>query len=203
MRMKKKPVQFIYFDVGGVFLDWIQGNKNAASRYGVEYSRIEQIHQVYWEKAGRGGDTTEYMNAFASLFHLASSNIEYTDFWTDFHIPILDMHAFALDVQKTYRLGLLTNAEKNAMKHASRKGLIPQIAWDAIVDSSEHGTIKPEVKIFEIAQNAANVQPEEIFFIDDVSEHIRVAKARGWQGMVFDTNDVAGSVKKLRELLQK
>lgn len=199
----KKSVKFIYFDVGGVLLDWQQGQRIAAEKYHVDVSSIHAIDEVYWEHAGRGGDTTEYMKALAALFHLPEPLPESTDFWTNHHVPILETHALAVALKTSYKVGLLTNAENNSMYHARRKGLLPDIEWDAIVDSSLLGVIKPEKRIYEIAEQMSGVKPNEIFFTDDRPINIEIAKSRGWQGLVFETNNPKKSIQTLRKTLLK
>lgn len=203
--MKKKPIRFVYFDVGGVLLDWREGHKRVAEKFNVPYENIRKVFEANWQEACRGtlaGDV--YMGLFAEVLGMKGPLPEVSDFWSDHFTKISDTHALAQELAGVYELGILSNAEENSMKFAFQKGLIPDISWKVKIDSSKHGTIKPEEKIYEIAEAAAvGVSREELFFIDDVPEHIRVAKARGWQGMVFDTNDVKGSVKKLREELLK
>lgn len=203
--MKTKPVRFIYFDVGGVLLDWREGHKRVAKKYNVSYDAIRSVFEANWKEACRGTLKSEtYMGMFAEVLGIKGPLPEVSDFWTDHFSAISESHMLVKELVSFYDLGIFSNAEENSMKYAFAKGLIPDISWRAKIDSSKHGTIKPEAKIYEIAEQAASgFSPEELFFIDDVPEHITVAKARGWQGMVFDTNDVKGSVKKLREELLK
>lgn len=199
--LMKKSIKFIYFDVGGVLLDWRKGFQNASEKYKIPESAIYKIAEKYWDHIGRGGDTEAYMAELAGLFGLSQPYPDLTDFWTDHHIPILETHALAVELKKSYRLGLLTNAERGAMQHAARKGLLPDVQWDAVIDSSVLGVIKPERKIYEIAERMAGVDPEEIFFTDDVKEHVLAAKKRGWQGLVFDTGNVDSSIESIRKIV--
>lgn len=199
----KKSISFIYFDVGGVFLDWREGQRRAAKKYGVPVEDIFAVFSENWQAACRGTLSAEdYMAMFAKLFKMAPPHPHLSDFWTDYYKRISRMHAFAKSLVGRYSLGLLTNAEKGAMQHAIQKGLLPDIRWDAIVDSSEHGTIKPEARIYEIAETLADVSPKEILFIDDVPAHIEAARSRGWQGIVFDTSSITESISQIRHYLQ-
>ncbi len=204
--MNKKPIKFIYFDVGGVLLDWREGHKRVAKKYNVPYDSIRAVFEANWREACRGTLKSEtYMGMFAEVLGIKGPLPEVSDFWSDHFTVISETHTLVKELVDTYQLGILSNAEENSMKYAFAKGLIPDVSWRVKIDSSKHGTVKPEEKIYQIAEVAAiGISREELFFIDDVPEHITVAKARGWQGMVFDTNDVKTSVKKLREeLLQK
>lgn len=198
----KKAISFIYFDVGGVFLDWEQGFKNAAAKYNISVTEIGVVVKKHWSGVVRGGETDSYMRELASLVRLPEPYPEVADFWTDFHTPLPATHAFATELSKRFRLGIITNAQKNDFHFAMRKRLIPALAWDVVVDSSVVGVVKPEARIYEIAEEKAGVRPEELLFIDDIPEHIEAVKARGWQGVVFDTNDVNGSIAKIKSLLE-
>ncbi len=193
----------IYFDVGGVLLDWKQGLKNASVKYGVPLATIHETISIYWDSAGRGGDTAEYMQALGKLFRLKGPLPELTDFWSDYHTPISITHAFVNELKASFRLGIITNAEKNAMKHALKKGLIPDVGWDPIIDSSEVGLLKPEAGIFEIAERRVNLKPEELLFIDDIPEHIDSVVSRGWRGVVFDTDNPHRSIQRIRDALDR
>lgn len=198
----KKPTKFIYFDVGGVLLDWRAGHQKVAAKYNVPYESIRDVFEANWQNACRGilaGD--EYMGMFARVLGITGTLPEVADFWTDHFTVISETHSLVAELSRTYRIGILSNAEKGSMKYAFQKGLIPKASWEVTIDSSQYGVIKPETRIYEIAEAAVNVTPEELFFIDDVPTHITTAESRGWKGMVFDTGDVKGSVEKIREHL--
>lgn len=197
----KRKVSFIYFDIGGVLLDWRQSVVKISALHGVSTEAIYDVIESHWDVVGRGGDTALYSQALATLLKLPAPYQDAVDFWTDHHIVIEETHNFAVELKQQYKLGLLTNAEKNAMTHAHKKGLLPNISWDAIVDSSKHGVIKPEPAIYEIAERLAGVPKEQILFIDDMEENISAAVARGWQGIVFDTKHPKESIAEIKKKL--
>lgn len=203
-RYMKKQIRFIYFDVGGVMLNFTEGHKKVAQKYGVPFETLRRVFDENWKAACKGTlSNADYMAKLTKVLPLKDPLPDITDFWTDHYLPIPETHDLVLELQEVYELGIFSNAENGAMKNAFRKGLIPSVPWKVTIDSSVYGTIKPEARIYEIAERAVSVTPEEIFFIDDVEEHIAVAKSRGWQGMVFDTNDAKGSVKKIKKHLLK
>ncbi len=198
----KKPIKFIYFDIGGVLLDWRGGYTRVAKKYGVSEESLYKVLERHWEKAARGQLTgLGYMAEYAKILGLNPPFPSTSDFWSDHYAPIVETHALVRELQSTYTLGLLSNAEDGSMKYAMQKGLIPSISWHTIIDSSAVGVVKPEARIFELAEQASGVSPEEMLFIDDVEEYIAIVKSRGWQGMVFDTNNIASSVKNIRDAL--
>lgn len=69
-----------------------------------------------------------------------------------------------------------------------QKGLLPNIAWEVVVDSSEVGFCKPNSEIYELAQDRAGVKPEEILFVDNTRENIEAAKRLGWQAVLYESS---------------
>jgi FMN phosphatase YigB (HAD superfamily) len=199
----KKPVRFIYFDVGGVFLDWREGHRRAAKKYNVSVEEIVKITQANMQAAFVGKISgVDYMALFAGLLKLSEPYPDFADFWTDFHIPIPEMHTFVRELHATHKLGLLSNAEIGAMRQAFKKGLVPNVSWHAIIDSSVFKAKKPDPAIFEIAEKEAGVAPQEILFVDDQPENIEAVRSRGWQGILFDTNNIVVSIEAIKIALK-
>lgn len=197
----KKP-KFLYFDVGGVLLDYRRGHRRIAEQYNVPHQKLVDIFEANWRDACRGTLRTDvYMKYFAEALSLPQPYPDHAEFWTDLFEPIHETHALAKNLSAAYRLGILSNAEPGMLPLCRKKGLIPDLAWEPIVDSSEYKTIKPEDRIYEIAEALSCVPTEELFFIDDVPEHIDAVRKRGWQGMVFDWKNPKKSVEKLEKLL--
>lgn len=61
--------------------------------------------------------------------------------------------------------------------------------FDQLVLSYEAGAIKPEPRIFEIAQAAAECSPHECLYLDDIPAYVDQGRSRGWNAEVFTTTD--------------
>src|SRR5207253_1703596 len=96
----------------------------------------------------------------------------------------------------------LTNIMPGLLSSLKRDGKMPRVEYDVVVDSSEVGAIKPDAKIYEIAEERAGCPPEEILFIDDTRTNIMAAAERGWQILLFDEADPADSLSRVREALE-
>ncbi len=70
--------------------------------------------------------------------------------------------------------------------------------FDVIVDSSEVGTRKPEPAIYEITRGRLGVDHEDIFFVDDIGQNLKAARALGWQTFLFREE---GALVKTLELI--
>jgi HAD superfamily hydrolase (TIGR01509 family) len=51
---------------------------------------------------------------------------------------------------------------------------------DATILSYQVGAMKPSPEIYEVAETAAGVPPNQILFIDDKQENVDAAIGRGW-----------------------
>ncbi|MGX2985558.1 cytochrome P450 [Helicobacter sp. 23-1048] len=95
-----------------------------------------------------------------------------------------------------YSVGILTN---NVIEWESHWRTMIQLDNEAdfIVDSCKFGYRKPDIEIFEIAQQIGKTQPCENILIDDVKENCLVAKNIGWDSICFANN--AQTIIALRE----
>jgi HAD superfamily hydrolase (TIGR01509 family) len=79
---------------------------------------------------------------------------------------------------------------------------VPDLDYDVIVDSSEIGTIKPEAKIYDVAQERAGCPPEEILLVDDSRVNLMAAEKHGWHVLWFDDARADESTNHVREALE-
>jgi FMN phosphatase YigB (HAD superfamily) len=64
--------------------------------------------------------------------------------------------------------------------------LLPE-AFSAIALSYEVGTMKPDPRIFQAAAEIACLAPEEIFYVDDIAEHVAGAREVGFDAVQYTT----------------
>jgi len=82
------------------------------------------------------------------------------------------------------------------------KGMLPNVNYKTIIDSSEVMAIKPEVKIYEIAAGLAGVSPQEILLVDDSRPNLMAAEKMGWKVLWFDDYRVEDSVQRIQTALR-
>ena len=101
-----------------------------------------------------------------------------------------------------YQIGLLTNIMPGLLTAMRRDSHLPNLQYDSVIDSSEVAAIKPESKIYEIAQERAGVRPEEILLIDDSRVNLMAAERLGWHVLWFDDSRPEESVERVRGALE-
>ena len=81
------------------------------------------------------------------------------------------------------------------------KGILPNVSYDAIVDSSQVKAIKPESAMYTIATEKAAVPASEILFVDDSRTNLMAAEQQGWHVLWFDDMRPSESVARIRSAL--
>ena len=126
--------------------------------------------------------------------------------WEDYYLkavePIEEMHELVKWASENYLVGLMSNIGKGFIKQMQNAGLLPDVKYDAIVDSSEVGEIKPNPKVYQVAMAKAGVAAEEILLIDDTRGNLIPAQKAGWHVMWFNDYDSQSSAKQARAALE-
>lgn len=200
--VSKSGVRFVYFDVNGCLVHFFHhAFVRLAQETGVSADMIETVFWYYNDDVCRG---TMSMSDFNK--ELAQR----------IGVPSVDWEAYYLEaVQATpgmdelvrwtathYHVGLLTNIMPGFVLAMRGRGLLPNVEYDVIIDSSEVGSIKPEERIFQVATERAQVAPEEILLIDDDRSNIMTADKLGWNVLWCDDMDPAATIARIRDSLE-
>ena len=113
------------------------------------------------------------------------------------------MLAFLADARpKVARMVLLSNINADCAGFVRSEG---GRAWashfDELVLSYEHGLLKPQIEIYELALDAAGVLPGEALFIDDNADNVEGARRAGMSSFRFvGEDDFAATIVRDYEL---
>lgn len=201
-KTSKSGVSFLYVDINGCLVRFFHAAFTAlAHKTGAPSDVIESTFWHYNDAVCRGEMSVEAFNAELEK-QFGFSPIDWTTYYLDAVQPITEMHDLVTWASQHYRVGLLSNIMPNFISTMIANGLLPNIAYDAIADSSVLGVIKPEQAIYEAAEKLANVSPSEILFVDDSRTNLMAAERRGWKVLWFDDYDPAESTAKVRSSLE-
>jgi len=193
-------VAFVYFDVGGVILNYEHAHEELSRKTGKPVWEIDKALEKY--SVPRTLDINQLWEDFKRDFGLVfSSYEEFVTFYTGCFVPIQSTHKLIKELAHSYPVGLLSNTEPQTLETSIRLGKIPDVSFSTIVASCYVGSRKPERKIYEIAKERSGVEHEKILFIDDMKENIAAAKAFSWQALWFDITDPEKSVEEIRKYL--
>jgi glucose-1-phosphatase len=183
--------KFLYFDLGKVLVnfstDQMLRQIGAVAGVGAEEVRAAVFAGGLMREfeSGRLSDR-EFYEAFCTAISrrpdfdaLAAAASEIFELnW-----PILPLVAQLR--QAGYRMGILSNTCATHWEYCRRKYRTVADGFDVYALSFRIGAVKPTAAIFRAAAELAGVAPDEIFFVDDIAEHVVGARAVGFDAEQF------------------
>lgn len=198
----KSGICFVYFDVNGCLLRFFHSAfTRLAEKSGAPADLIETTFWHYNDAICSGKMPLEDFNKILGK-QLDIPGLDWKDYYLSAVDPIKEMHELVVWASKHYHVGLLTNIMPGFVDTLIKDELIPNIKYDAIIDSSEVGYIKPDREIYEVAQSKAGVTANEILLIDDSRTNIMAAERLGWHVLWFDDFRPKDSVERVRTALE-
>lgn len=198
----KSGVQFVYFDINGCLVRYFhRAFTDLALESGTPADAIETAFWHYNDQVCRGQMPLSEFNAYLAR-QVGLEAIDWTNLYIKAIEPIKAMDSVVRWAAEHYHIGLLTNIMPGFVDIMRREKLLPDVAYDAVIDSSEVGAIKPEAKIFEVAANKAHCPVSDILLIDDDRANLMAAEQQGWHVLWFDDYRAEESAKKVRAVLE-
>lgn len=198
----KSGVKFIYFDVNGCL---VQFYHRAFAKLAEETANpADVIETAFWHYNDAVCRGTMSMSDFntALAARLGVKELDWQHFYLEAAEPVSEMHELLKWAAERYKVGLLTNIMPGFLNAMRQQGQVPDVPYDAIVDSSEVGAIKPEARIYEAALEKSGVSPSEILLIDDSRANLIAAEKAGWNVLWFDSYHAQESVVNLKAALE-
>lgn len=200
-RKTKSGVSFIYFDINGCLVRFFHRAFTAIAKdTAIVPDVIETAFWKYNDAICTGKlSINEFNRAFAH--DLGVDSINWQSYYLSAVVPIPEMHELLQWAAQHYNVGLMSNIGSGFIDDMMAKGLLPNIKYAAIVDSSRVGDIKPHKPIYDAAEKMAAVPPEEILLIDDSRANLIPAQQQGWHVMWFNDYDPVESADRVRNAL--
>ena len=141
--------------------------------------------------------TDEFYREVCGLTGFADNLETFSGFFGDIFSPIEPMVRLQEDLRsRGYRTYIFSNTNDLAIGHIRRN--FPFFAnFDGYIYSYEHGSIKPEAKLYEIVEGVAGWKGADLLYVDDRPENVEAGAARGWQTILHE------SFEKTRAALRK
>lgn len=186
--------KFIFFDLGNVllFFDHRQAARQMAELTGCDAERIwnfvfkgglnarldagevttEEFYDEFCCETGCRPDPKQLAEAASAIFQL--------------NVP---MNAVLAQLSAAgYRLGMLSNTcEMHWEYFASGRYRTIAEAFETVVLSCRLKLMKPDAKIYFAAADAADVAPEDVFYVDDILPNVEGARAAGFDAVQYTT----------------
>lgn len=200
-KVTKSGVRFIYFDLNGLLVYFPQpAIARLSEESGVPIDIIEAICWEYDDAVCVGDKTLEEFNA--ALSERLAMPVDWKEYYLDAVEPVPGAAELVAWTTENYHTGLLTNTMPGFVDAMKERALIPDVAYDAIIDSSQVRARKPESLIYEVAEAQAGFPAPEILLIDDTRANLIAAKQHGWHTIWFDYHRPEESVAAIRRALE-
>ncbi len=201
-KVSKNGVRFVFFDVNGCLVRFFnRAFTQIAIDSGKQADVVETAFWHYNDTVCRGElGMEEYNRILGQRFGLP--NFDWRSYYMAAIEPIPEMHELVKWAVTQYRVGLLTNIMPGLVPAMLSKGLIPDLPYTAIIDSSEVKTVKPEAEMYHVAAEKAAVAPNEILLVDDSRANVMAAERAGWKVLWFDDYRIEESTARVREALE-
>jgi FMN phosphatase YigB (HAD superfamily) len=202
-KRSKSGVSFVYFDINGCLVRFFHRAFTRLSEdTGAAADTVETVFWHYNDLVCKGEMSLAEFNQKLTEELGAIELIDWKSYYMEAIEPIPAMHELVRWAAQNYRVGLLTNIMPGFVPEMLERGLLPNVAYDAIVDSSEVHAIKPEPEIYEIAAERAHCSPAEILFIDDSRANLMAAGKQDWHVLWFDDSHPEEAAERIRSALE-
>jgi putative hydrolase of the HAD superfamily len=201
-KRSKTGITFVYFDVNGVLVRFYhKAFTEIARQAGRPTDIIETLYWRYNDAAISGQMGIEDFNAALGQ----EFGIEGFD-WASYYLNNVEQMPNIKELvewaAEHYEIGLISNTMPGFIEQLKQRKIIPDVEYKVIVDSSKVGAIKPDPKIYQVAQELAAVDPKEILTIDDSRSNLVSADRAGWHVVWFDEMDPEESVERAKSALE-
>lgn len=199
----KNEIKIAYIDFGGVMVEIKKPLLAVAKKLSVNDQEFIEIWRPFDNAACRGDISADEMwkNIFEKL-NLTYLGEDPTKMWVDGFEKNLKVHRMIKEISRYCAVGILSNMYDGFYPEMVKRGLIPKVDYAAVILSSEVRSIKPEPRIFEIAERRAGVDPKQILLLDDLEPNIKVASVRGWTGILYDSANSQIGIDQVLDLVQ-
>jgi FMN phosphatase YigB (HAD superfamily)/DNA-binding Xre family transcriptional regulator len=194
-------IKFIYFDLNDCLVQ--PRSKGFAMLAADSGQPIDVVESVFWRYDGqvcRGDMTLDELNT------VWAERLGIMVDWQKYYMAGIEkmqgMDSLVEWAAQDYHIGVLSNSMPGFIPSMKQSGMLPDVDFDVIVDSSEVKVLKPEPKIFQIATQRAGVEPHEIMLIDDNRSNLMAAEDAGWRAIQFDNYQPELSIKNIKTALE-
>jgi len=157
-----------------------------------ERDNMLQRFKNYDKRSHGDGDKIKVLESFFDEFppkyRLPRNYIQ--DFWNDNFPNCFSVNQNTINIVNTIKMhvkvGIITNGSTQRQK-AKINNTNLNSCFDTIIISEEVGFSKPDKRIFELALNKLNVQPEAVLFVgDDIEKDIGGSQNANMKGIWFN-----------------
>ncbi len=184
--------QVVVFDLGKVLLDFDYGlaAPKIAARGNISPEAVKRLVNqsplLFRYETGLM-TTEEFVREIRSTTGFQGDFKEFAETFGDIFSPIAPMIELHSTLRKkgvpTY---IFSNTNELQIGYIRRNFAFIK-DFDGYILSFEHGTMKPDARIYEVVERETRRRGQEILYVDDRPENVAAGAARGWQVILQET----------------
>jgi len=189
------PVTTLFLDIGGVLLTngWDRGIRTRASEiFGLDYKEMDERHHLTFDTYEEGKlSLDEYLDRVVFYQVRPFSREEFKAFMYAQSQPFPKMIEYvrALRTQHSLQIAAVSNEGRELTTYRVQQFKLGTFI-DFFISSCFVHYRKPDADIYRIALDIAQVQPQQVVYIDDRAMFVEVAQGLGIKGIIH-TGDEA------------
>lgn len=178
----------LFIDIGGVLLTngWSHESRNmAAEKYNLDIPEMEARHSLAFETFELGKLTLEeYLNITVFYEDRTFSKEEFRQFMFSQSQPFPEMIELIRAIKKRYRLKIVvvSNEARELNSYRIQQYKLAEFI-DFFISSTFVHMRKPDISIYKMALDMAQVCPSKSIYLDDISVFVKVAESLGIKGI--------------------
>ncbi|HZP55234.1 MAG TPA: HAD-IA family hydrolase [Candidatus Saccharimonadales bacterium] len=200
-KRSKSGITFVYMDINGTLIRFPHKAFTEVAK--IANQPTDMVETFFWrhyDPVNSGQITTaEFNDAFGK--DLGLENFDWNKYYFDSLEPIHGMEDLVKWVASNYEIGIFTNSMPGSIDELKKRGMLPDVNYAAIVDSSKLGLVKPDPRIYEKAEELAAVEVKEILLVDDLRPNLVTADREGWQTIWSDEVNPEDTITRIKEAL--
>jgi HAD superfamily hydrolase (TIGR01509 family) len=201
-KRSKSGVTFVYLDINGTLIRFFhKAFTEVARKAGVSTDIVETLFWRHHDAIATGHSNIEEFNRVLGQ-ELSLQNFDWHEYYMANVEPMPHIMEMVEWISQNYEIGIFSNSFPGFIDEMRQQNIIPNVPYKAVVDSSKVGRIKPDMKIYEVAQQLAAVEPREILLIDNERPNLTVADRAGWHTLWFDETQPEESIARIKSALE-
>jgi putative hydrolase of the HAD superfamily len=202
--MNRSPYTTLFLDVGGVFLTngWDHHSREqAAQKFNLDLIELDKRHGLTFDTYEIGRITLDtYLDRVIFYIPRPFSREEFKEFMFAQSQPYPEMIQLIRDFKTRYSLRtvVVSNEGRELMLHRIKRFRLKEFI-DFFVCSYFVGLRKPDEEFYHMALEMAQVQPQEVIYIDDRQMLAEIGRELGMQAIQH--NDLQHTEDLLKQLL--
>jgi putative hydrolase of the HAD superfamily len=185
-------IRVLFWDVGGVLLTnaWDHQERNLAiQRFALNQEEFETRHKeiVCSFEEGRVS-LDEYLQHTVFYQQRSFNGAKFKQFLFELSQPKTETLEIANDLSRNYLMGTINNESRELNAYRIQRFVLMDI-FKIFVSSCFVGMRKPEERIYRLALDLTQVQPDECCFIDDRPANIEAAGRVGMKTVLLQNSE--------------